>query len=203
MSLRRTLALAVALLALAGCTSVVQGRGATVRSSTSIGGFPSTTPSTTPPTSAPSEPRTGAIESPDGDFSVVLPAGWRDGTDQIGTLALTGYFGPTADGFATNVNVNRVPAPGSLAAVVHAAITQLQNTLHVTNMTPTTSRTLGGEPALEYSFTDQQAGRTLHQRQTIALHDGSGYVVTYTALTDAYEASLNDADAIIESWQWG
>lgn len=209
MNLRRVVIVAAAAVAVAGCSSVVGGHGVAVprRPSTSAGGgFPATSPPPTsaPPSSAPADAQPGAIESPDGDFSVVLPDGWADGTDRMSGLALTGYFGPTANGFATNVNVTRqATGGGTLDQVTRATISTLRSAVHATHLTQPTPRTIDGEPALEYSFTDKQFGRTLRQRQTIVLHAGNGYVITYTALPTSYAASLADADAINDSWRWG
>jgi hypothetical protein len=210
--LRGALASVVAAVAVAGCSSVVSGHGSAVpRPSTPAGGggFPATSSSASsvpslPGTSAPPSSRPGALESPDGDFSVLLPDGWTDGSDRLSGIAVTGYFGPTADGFATNVNVVREPVSGmDLAQYYEATIANVRNTLRVTALSQPTYRQVDGENALDYSFRDKQVGRTLQQRQTLVLHDGKGYVITYTALPSSYAASLADADAIIDSWQWG
>jgi hypothetical protein len=204
-NLRRALVGVVTALTLAGCSSVVTGHGsAGVRPTppAETGGFPST--SSAPDTSTPPASRPGALESPDGDFSVVLPAGWSDGADRLSGIALTGYLGPTANGFETNVNVVRESVGGlNLAQYYRATIANVQSTLQVHGLTRPTYHAVGGEPGLDYSFTDQQAGRTLEQRQTLSVHDGNGYVITYTALPSAYAASIDDANAIIASWQWG
>jgi hypothetical protein len=142
--------------------------------------------------------------SPDGDFSVVLPEGWSDGADRLSGAALTGYLGPIANGFATNVNVVREPVGGmDVAAYYQATLASVRAAVPVTEVSAATSREVDGDEALEYSFKDEQAGRTLRQRQTLVVHDGNGYVITYTALAPAYETSRRDADAIIDSWQWG
>jgi hypothetical protein len=200
---RAALAGLVATLTIAGCSSVVNGHGSAVVTKTSTsGGFPAT--SSVPATSTPPADRTGALESPDGDFSVLLPPGWTDGADRLSGIALTGYLGPAADGFQTNVNVVREAVPGmDLAQYYRATITNVRNSLPISGLSRPSGRQVDGAQAVEYSFSDQQAGRTLRQRQTLTIHDGNGYVITYTALPSAYNASLADADAIIDSWRWG
>jgi hypothetical protein len=191
----------VAAAALAGCSSVVDGHGVAVprgsRTPTG-GGFPSTSPS------ASSADRPGEIESPDGDFSVVLPDGWSDGTDRLTGVALTGYFGRVIDGFTMNVNVVREPVGNlSLRMFLRATRTDVRKALHVASVTPTTPRLMDGENALEYTVIDTQAGRALEQRQTLVIRNGAGYVITYTALLSNFAFYRSDADAILDSWQWG
>jgi hypothetical protein len=134
----------------------------------------------------------------------VLPDGWTDGADRLSGIAITGYFGPVVDSFATNVNVVREPVPGlTLRQFLQATIQGVRATVNVQSLSPATARTVGGDPALEYSAVDQQVGRTLRQRQTLVIHGANGYVITFTALPDQYEVSVADADAILDSWQWG
>jgi hypothetical protein len=71
-----------------------------------------------------------------------------------------------------------------------------------TGITDPAPRTIDGADALEYSFSDKQAGHNLKQRQTVVVHSGVGYVITYTALAGGYETSRAEADALIDSWQW-
>lgn len=165
------------------------------------GGFPSASPSDS--SSSPGA-RPGAVESPDNDFSVVLPDGWTDGTDKVSGIALTGYIGPVIGGFAININVLRSPVGDvSLQKFVRATRSSLRSAVRVTSMSPPTPRLVDGEAAYDYSVIDQQVGRALEQRQTLIIRDGSGYVVTYSAPLSNYSFYRNDADAILDSWRWG
>ena len=202
MTIRRIQVLAVAaVLAATGCSgSVLSGHGSASAGSSPSGGGATGFP-TSPGSSAVST--TGRIASPDADFSIALPDGWRDSTDKAGSFgAVTAYLGPTSDGFATNVNVVRQDI-GTMSVSAYANLTrQGVRSLHVAGMTASSPRTVDGEDALEYAFTDQQVGRTLKQRQTVVVHDGKGYVITYTALPSSYDASVPAADSLIDSWQW-
>ena len=202
MKLRGAFAGLIAVVAVAGCSSVVNGHGVAaprdLHTSTG-GGFPST-----PPSTSSSAGRPGAIESPDNDFSVLLPDGWTDGTDKVSGIALTGYIGPVIDGFAININVLRSPVGNlSLRMFLRATRSNLHRALQVTSMSPATPRLVDGTAAYEYSVIDQQAGRALEQRQTLIIREGSGYVITYSAPLSNYAFYRADADAIIDSWQWG
>jgi hypothetical protein len=199
---RGVLAGLVALVAVAGCSSVVNGHGVAVPRSVHTatgGGFPSS-----PSTSSSSASRPGAVESPDNDFSVLLPDGWKDGTNQVSGIALTGYIGPVIDGFAININVLRSPVGDlSLQAFLRGTRANLRTVLHVTSMSPATPRLVDGENAYDYTVIDQQAGRALEQRQTLVIRDGAGYVITYSAPLSNYSFYRGAADTILDSWQWG
>jgi hypothetical protein len=200
------LAALAAVLLVAGCSgSVVSGHGsAQAAQSTSGGptGFPASSSAGTPST-GPSTDSTGRLTAPDSDFSVALPDGWSDATDKAASFgAVTAYLGPANNGFATNVNVVRQQI-GSVTVTQYANGTmQGVRSIGATSITDPSPRTIDGSDALEYSFTDKQAGRTLKQRQTVVVHDEVGYVITYTALPAAYDTSRPDADALIDSWQW-
>lgn len=207
MTIRRVQVLAVAAaLAAAGCSgSVVSGHGTAQGSIPSTGSLPTGFPSSASiSANSSSADTTGRIVSPDADFSVVLPAGWQDSSDKASSFgALTAYLGPTSDGFATNVNVVRQDV-GAMSASDYADLTRRGvRSLHVSAMSATSPRTVDSEDALEYTFTDQQVGRTLKQRQTVVVHDQKGYVITYTALPSSYDTSVPAADSLIDSWQWG
>lgn len=181
--------------AIAGCSSVVSGHGVAV---------PRAVHTPTVGRSSSSSGRPDAIESPDGDFSVLLPDGWSDGSDKLSGLALTGYFGRTIDGFAININVIRQPVGNvSLQAFLRATRASVRKALQVQSVTPATPRLIDGEPAFEYTVLDQQVGRALKQRQTLVIRDGNGYVITYTAPLSNFDFYRGDADAILDSWQWG
>lgn len=216
MTIRRApvpvLAALAALLLVAGCSaSVTAGHGtAQVASSGATpSGFPASTsanssavaPSSSGP--APSAGAAGRLTAPDNDFSVVLPAGWHDATDKAASFgAVTAYLGPASNGFATNINVVRQQI-GNVGVTEYAHGTmQGVRSVGATGITDPAPRTIDGADALEYSFSDKQAGHNLKQRQTVVVHSGVGYVITYTALTGGYETSRAEADALIDSWQW-
>ena len=182
--IRRSAAAAAAVLAavatLASCTTVVSGYGTTRRPG-------------------------AAVSSPDGDFSVTLPSGWADAPGKAAQFgAVTVYMGPAVDGFASNINVTREDV-GDITVTEYQQRTfdQVRAQLHATLVDPPSPLSVDGDAALEYTVDDQQVGRSLRQRQTLVVHDGSGYVITYTALRTAFDASSEAASAVVASWQWG
>jgi len=197
--LRGVLTGVVAAVALAGCSSVVNGHGVAVPRAVHTpggGGFPSSSVSSSPD-------RPGAVESPDGDFSVLLPDGWSDGSDKLSGIAETGYFGPTIGGFAININVIRQPIGAvSLPQFLRATRANVRSALHVTSMSKATPRLMDGEAAVDYTVIDQQVGRALEQRQTLVIRDGNGYVITYTSPLSNFTYYRISADSILDSWQW-
>ncbi|HZC70066.1 MAG TPA: DcrB-related protein [Jatrophihabitans sp.] len=187
----RVLAVLAVIAVLGGCSTVVTGHGTTGQGPTGQG-----------PTGQ--GPRSGAITSPDGDFSVVLPTGWTDQSDKAGQFgAVTVYIGPVADNFATNINVTREDIGSmSVAEYEQRTFSAVRSQFHASVVSQPASRSVDGADALEYTVDDQQAGKSLRQRQTLVVHDGSGYVITYSALQTAFDASSDDAAAIVDSWQW-
>ncbi|WP_375497276.1 DcrB-related protein [uncultured Jatrophihabitans sp.] len=146
-----------------------------------------------------------AVASPDGDFTVVLPTGWRQDTAVAQQIkAVAAYFGPTRNAFASNVNVVREDLPAGLDVESYRAksLAGLRAAIAITDLTPSTKLSVDGEDALEYSFTDTQQGRKLIQRQTVVLHGSSAYTITYTSTTVDFAASSAAAHSIVGSLRW-
>lgn len=64
------------------------------------------------------------------------------------------------------------------------------------------SVTVGGEPARAVDYQYGPATRRLHLRQVITEHGGWVYVITYTASSTGYAASLPALAHVIGSWRW-
>ncbi|WP_375480382.1 hypothetical protein [uncultured Jatrophihabitans sp.] len=167
---------------------------------TSISGGPSDR------STAPGAVGKGRLPSPKRDFSVVLPPGWRENqatAEQAG--ALDAYTGPVGGGFITNVNVVReqVAAGEDVDAYRSRAVAALGRALKLTDLSPVAATRVDGSAGRRYTFDDAQAGYRLRQEQTVVLHGGYGYVITYTASRDAFAASRTAAASIVSSWRWG
>ncbi|WP_375486592.1 DcrB-related protein [uncultured Jatrophihabitans sp.] len=145
------------------------------------------------------------VNAPGRVFSVVLPSGWTQDKQEAQALhAVDVYVGPVTTAFAANVNVVTESSQGlSLEAYRQRSVANLQSALKISGLTAATSTTVAGDDALEYSFQDTQQGRRLMQRQTVVLHGGNAYTITYTATTGAFAASSSAAQSIIASWRWG
>ena len=159
--------------------------------------------SATPSVSVASGP---AVASPNGEFAVVLPSGWRQDTAVAAKVkAVTAYLGPVRNDFAANVNVVREALPAGIDLEQYRAksLAALRAAIPITNLTPDSKLQVDGDDALEYTFKDTQQGRPLMQRQTVVLHGSMAYTITYTATQADFAASSAAGHSIVASWRWG
>jgi hypothetical protein len=199
-----------AALALAGCGSVASSSRSAAASPTT----PAATSSNT--TAMPASLRSrstrtsssGRVTTSGGGFSAVLPAGFRNATASaqggpINILYLA--TGPRAAGLTTNINVVRQRSGGvtDMNAIVRAELRGLRlvlpQTLRISTPEPVT---VGGESARALDYLYGPATRRLHLRQVIVEHQGWIYVITYTASSTGYTASLPALAHVISSWRW-
>ena len=62
--------------------------------------------------------------------------------------------------------------------------------------------TVAGEPARAVDYLFATATGLLHLRQVYVEHQGWIYVITYTASTTAYTASMPALAQVVNSWRW-
>jgi hypothetical protein len=198
MPTRRIALLVVAVFAVSGCGSAT----------TIFGSKSTTTPAaSTSPASATTP--SGIVQSADGRFRTVIPAGFVDATHAVSSgVANVQYLavGPRHQSFATNINVVREPAGGrsdmdQLVGLEIATIKRLEP--HAGGFSPVTSLTVGGEQARAVDYLNAPTGnRLLHQRQVFVAHQGWIYTITYSAIPRAYEVRVRALDAVIAAWRW-
>lgn len=208
-------ALAVtAALALAGC-------GSSSSSSSSVAASRTTTTSASSNTTASSSGATSSstiasstasrsvgVTSSDGRFVAAIPAGFRNATASaqggpINILYLA--VGPRTGSFTTNINVVRESSAGltDINAIIRDELKGLKRVLvenqRISSPQPTT---VDGEPARVIDYVHGSASQLLHLRQVIVEHQGWIYVITYSARSTAYTASLPALAQVISSWHW-
>ena len=201
---------ATAALALAGC-------GSSSSSSRSVAA-PATTPAATSPnttattaslrSTSTTTTSSGRVTSSDRGFAAAIPAGFRNATKSaqggpINILYLA--TGPRAARLTTNINVVRQPSAGvtDMNAIVRAELRGLRVMLPGTLRISTPERTtVGGASARVLDYLYGPATRRLHLRQVIMEHQGWIYVITYTASSTGYTASLPALARVISSWRW-
>jgi hypothetical protein len=183
---------------LAGCGSstISGGSKATSRPSTA---------SVRTSTKAPS----GTVQSTDGRFQTVIPAGFVDATSSVQSgVANVQYVavGPRRHGFATNINVVREPAQGrsdmdQIVALELATIKRLAP--QAGGFSKVTRLTVGGEPARAVVYLNTPTGnRVLRQRQVFVVQGRWIYTITYSALPGAYGADVRALDTVTTAWRW-
>lgn len=136
-------------------------------------------------------------------FTVTLPSGWTENRDRLTSRVVAFYTGPTVDGFPVNINVTREDVGRlDVQAYQRQAVAGLKSSLKITNLSAPDTTELDGEDAVRYTFEDTQQGVELKQGQVVVVHHGQGYVFTFTAPVDRFEANSAPAAAIITSLHW-
>jgi hypothetical protein len=201
---------ATAALALAGCGSSSSSSrsvapSATAHTSTSSNPTPTTAGLTTVSAKTSSS---GRAAGTDRGFVAAIPAGFRNATASAQSLPIKTLYlamGPKASGLTTNINVVRESSGGmtDINAIVRAELRGIRLVLPDARKFSTPEPvTVAGEPAQAVDYLYGSATRLLHLRQVIVEHGGWTYVVTYTASSTAYEASLPALAQVISSWRW-
>jgi hypothetical protein len=151
---------------------------------------------------------TSRVTSVSGAFTIVVPRGFHNDTAAFAGGAIRIELlvaGPTDKGFAVNINVVRERTGTlSLGTVVHGAMIELKRVSRATDFSTVQDLTVGGAPARAFGYhAPLGATRILHYRQAYVIHDGWGYVVTYSALPGAqYKASFSALNEALASWEW-
>ena len=150
-------------------------------------------------------------------YEVTVPDGWDDESAVGEEVEVAGYSpelvlaGEEADGFTTNVNVIREEAPAvgldeqlrQERDLIRGGAEQIDPQLQAgQNLTPVEPTTLDGHEARAHEFELAQDDRTVRVRQVFARSGDFTYVVSYTALTDAFDEGLDAFESILGSWKW-
>lgn len=153
-------------------------------------------------------------------YALETPGGWEDRSDQASEFAAAGFEPDVVitdepqEGFAANINVLR---QSSLAEGVDvdqlteesrralqdpAVLEQLGGGLAPSDISRVTRLELDGEPARAFDYSSEREGRELRFRQVYVVREGSGYVVTFTALADDFEGGTAALGEVLDSWSW-
>ena len=151
---------------------------------------------------------TSRVTSTSGAFTIVVPRGFRNETAAVAGGAIRVEVlvaGSTQKGFAVNINVVRErTGTVSLSTLVRASVTDLKHVSGAHRFSTVADLTVAGAPARAFDYLASFGGaRILHDRQVFAIHDGWGYVVTYSALPGTqYRGSLPALSECLASWHW-
>ena len=153
-------------------------------------------------------------------YALETPGDWEDRSDQASEFAAAGFEPDVVitddpeEGFAANINVLR---QSSLAEGVDvdqlteesrqalqdpAVLEQLGGRLAPQDISDVTRLELDGEPARAFDYSSEREGRELRFRQVYVVREGSGYVVTFTALADDFEGGTAALGEALDSWRW-
>ncbi len=141
-------------------------------------------------------------------YTVSLPEGWRDSTDDEAADEVPIKFdrlftGDRVEGFTVNVNVIREPKPDAdIEEIVAAGQKQLEAGFGATDLSPPDKRELDEDPAFAYTYALDQGERTLRGEQVVAVHEDRLFTVTLTAPAEAFEEQEPEFREILDSWDW-
>ncbi|MHB8634277.1 MAG: hypothetical protein ACYDBQ_10000 [Thermoplasmatota archaeon] len=151
-----------------------------------------------------------AFENTDHAYGLCLPAGdWTAQCHVYGVEVQVQAPARPSDPFQANVNVVHERVPANLTLVQQAAALLQQASRYATNVTlfVRTNTTLGGEPALALAYAgvvhySRNVTLPLYWEQTVALHGGLAYMVTYTSFYGNQGIFQSAVDSMLASWRF-
>ena len=153
-------------------------------------------------TTQPPEQETTELSASDDSFTLTLPEGWEDAYDLVeeeGVL-LAAKEVERKDEFFTNVVVTQEEYVSNLTSAVEDAAEQLageDGEYELLEPAP-----VDGNRAPGYTLIRDVQGSTIHQTQRWISHDGTLYVVTFSAIESQAEDAAGALDDILASWTW-
>lgn len=149
------------------------------------------------------EPAAGSeLSAADDSFTIVLPEGWEDAyelAEQEGVLLAAKEI-ERKDEFFTNVVVTQEEYVSNLTSAVEDAAEQLagdDGEYELLDPAP-----VDGNRAPGYTLIRDVQGSTIHQTQRWISHDGTLYVVTFSAIESQAQDANEALDDILASWTW-
>jgi hypothetical protein len=162
-------------------------------------------------------------------YTYAVPDGWEDASDDAGDIDLdlrrvlvdSAVIGDRKDDFTTNVNVVRergVPAGVTARQYAQVSIANIRNPAEAgfppeiveqleavdpESLEALPGTELGGSEAAVWEYSEGSRGDPETQvRQVAAVRNGTAYIVTLTAVPDAFEDGAAALDDVVESWEW-
>jgi hypothetical protein len=148
------------------------------------------------------EPEDEELSASDDSFTIVLPEGWEDASelaDQEGVLLAAKEI-ERKDEFFTNVVVTQEEYVSNLTSAVEEAAEQLagdDGEYELLEPAP-----VDGNRAPGYTLIREVQGSTIHQTQRWISHDGTLYVVTFSAIESQADEAAEVLVEILASWTW-
>lgn len=148
------------------------------------------------------EPAAEELSASDDSFTVALPEGWEDAyelAEQEGVLLAAKEI-ERKDEFFTNVVVTQEEYVSNLTSAVEEAAEQLageDGEYELLEPAP-----VDGNRAPGYTLVRDVQGSTIHQTQRWISHDGTLYVVTFSAIESQAEQAAAVLDEFLASWTW-
>ncbi len=162
-------------------------------------------------------------------YTYAVPDGWEDASDEAsdidlnveGVLVDSAVIGDREDEFTTNVNVVReegVPDGVTARQYREVSIANLRDPaaagfppevvdeledIDLGSLEAVPDTELNGREAASWEYRDSSSGGAETQvRQVAAVRDGAAYILTLTAVPDAFEDATPALDEVVETWDW-
>lgn len=157
---------------------------------------------------------------PDGHFSFTPPDGYaqystqqvsqavRSGSNLLGVSGIANqvvvaYRAPLS---IANVNVgaSALPDPNAMVDDVVMAERDVLSSIDAVPITleDTEETTLANEPARSFAYSLTVNGIDLRGRQVIAVHNGSAYFITFTALASSADRAFEQMQGVIDTFMF-
>lgn len=130
-------------------------------------------------------------------FSIDPPSAWT--VDDTISYAAVVFYGPTENGFRTNMNVQVESTGLSLEGYIAAGRQQLQ-ILPGYNLISEGSRQVNGINAYEFVFTIVSSGITVQEKEVVLITGGKAFVMAYGSSPSAYQNHLAEFESSIQTF---
>lgn len=142
------------------------------------------------------------LAASDDSFTLVLPDGWEDAQDLVAQdgVLLAAKEVERKDEFFTNIVVTQEEYVSNLTSAVEETAEQLageDGEYELLDPAP-----VDGNRAPGYTLVRDVQGSTIHQTQRWISHDGTLYVVTFSAIESQAEDAAGALDEMLSSWRW-
>lgn len=143
-----------------------------------------------------------ALASADGSFEVEIPAKWEDALDLLDdeTILLAAKDTERVDEFYTNVVVTQEEYAKNLTEAVEDTAKELAGEDGEYELLDPAD--VDGNKAPGYTLVREVEGAEIHQTQRWISHDGTLYVVTFSAVASQAKDAAPVLDDILASWTW-
>ncbi len=137
-------------------------------------------------------------------FEVGYPSDWEQKQAAGTVVAFLSPQEGSDDNFRENVNVvaESVPSSVDLEFYTDRTLDKLKNFISDMKVEESVSAKLGSEPAHRIIYTGTQSGVHARFLQVWALHSGTAYVVTYTGSIDGFDGFKDEADRMLDSFEF-
>lgn len=201
-----SVALLTSVLVLTGCSKAGAPSGDPSASSTpaSTSSSAGPAPSETGTATATATGTTQAMKGKSGTFTVVPPTGWRDASDQVGSvqgLETVLVAGEKTGSFSNNLVVVSVPGNEQTArdelAKGKDGLKQEGRTL-----TEVPEKQVAGVTAAGFGAAFEQQGVKVLARSWAAPHGDRVYLLTLSSSQEDADHAMAQFDQLLSSWQW-